>query len=71
MRNIRNTHAERVSTKVSTVTEDEFMECEECSAKAGSPPLCPACSHNRRAIVRMSLRLDAIKKMIKDYPSED
>lgn len=51
--------------------EDEFMECEECSVQPGSPPLCTACLHNRRAIERANLRLRAIKKMVEDYPSED
>lgn len=28
----------------------EFMECEECSAKPGTPALCKSCLHNRGVI---------------------
>ncbi len=29
---------------------DDFMECDSCRAKPGSPPLCAGCLHNREAI---------------------
>lgn len=28
----------------------EFMECDTCRAKPGSPPLCRGCLHNRNVI---------------------
>lgn len=45
--------------------ELEFMECESCSQKPGSPTLCPSCLHNRRAIDKLSLELKKKKKLIK------
>jgi hypothetical protein len=37
---------------------DEFMECDICRAKPGSPPLCVACLHNRTLI-------DSLKRALK------
>lgn len=33
--------------------ELEFMECDSCRAKPGSPQLCTGCLHNRSAIEKM------------------
>ena len=33
--------------------ELEFMECDTCKAKPGSPQLCNGCLHNRNAIHKM------------------
>lgn len=35
---------------------DEFMECDTCRAKTGSPPLCSGCLHNRALIGRLAER---------------
>lgn len=29
---------------------DDFVECDTCRAKPGTPPLCAGCLHNRRLI---------------------
>ncbi len=28
----------------------EFLECESCAKKSGTPPLCGSCLHNRKMI---------------------
>lgn len=43
--------------------EFEFMECEECSVKPGSPPLCTSCLHNRRAIQQLAALRGALGKI--------
>lgn len=37
---------------VSTVDKDDFLECDTCRAKPGSPTLCAGCLHNRALISR-------------------
>lgn len=32
----------------------EFMECDTCRAKAGSPTLCQGCLHNRTLIEKLN-----------------
>ena len=32
---------------------DEFLECDSCRSKAGSPELCKGCIHNRGLIERL------------------
>jgi len=38
----------------------EFMECESCSTKTGSPVLCPSCLQNRK-------QTDALKEYIRKH----
>lgn len=33
--------------------KEEFMECDTCSSKSGSPELCQGCLHNRAVISRL------------------
>lgn len=42
---------------------DEFMECQTCAAKPGTPPLCPSCLHNRFVIE--ALRRDQTNAAVK------
>jgi len=42
----------------------EFMECEECRKKPGSPDLCESCVHNRIAIDRLLKKNSKLKKKI-------
>lgn len=35
-----------------------FMECAECNAKPGSPPLCESCLHNRGVVERLTGRME-------------
>ena len=43
-----------VKTKIDGIEREidlgEFVECETCAAKPGSPPLCPSCLKNRETI---------------------
>lgn len=48
--------------------ELEFMECDTCRAKSGSPILCFGCQHNRHLIAVMKEVYDLRKKDIRDYP---
>jgi len=36
----------------------EFMECESCSCKLGSPILCPSCLNNRALIAELKECID-------------
>lgn len=46
---------------LTALINDEFMECDTCRAKPGSPRLCDGCLHNRRAMTDMQARLLAVK----------
>lgn len=39
---------------MTTKQEREFMECDTCRAKAGSPVLCRGCLHNRDLISKLT-----------------
>jgi secreted protein with Ig-like and vWFA domain len=41
------------------VDTNDFMECDTCRAKPGSPTLCAGCLHNRRLIGMLRANLDA------------
>lgn len=56
---------------------DEFMECDTCRAKPGSPPLCAGCLHNRQAIDKlrgamqiMKAVLDTFRRLVPDGKSK-
>jgi hypothetical protein len=38
------------------MTNEQFMECDTCRAKPGSPTLCGGCLHNRRVIEALTGR---------------
>lgn len=40
----------------------EFMECDTCRAKAGSPILCKGCLHNRDVIQKLGAELTKLLK---------
>lgn len=40
----------------------DFIECEACNAKPGSPLLCPACLNNRAAIGRLQAIVDKLPR---------
>jgi hypothetical protein len=40
----------------------EFMECDECSSKTGSTPLCQSCRHNRSIIQEQGKVIAFIEK---------
>jgi hypothetical protein len=40
---------------------DGFVECSECSAKPGSPTLCPSCHHNRELIHQLRRDANALR----------
>ena len=37
----------------------DFYECPTCAARPGTPPLCPACLHNRSLITDLKSRLES------------
>ena len=39
--------------------DSDYKECAACAAKPGSPPLCPACLHNRALV-------DALRRRIRN-----
>jgi hypothetical protein len=41
----------------------EFMECDACRSKAGTPPLCTGCFHNRSVIQKLG-NIDQHKERI-------
>lgn len=41
--------------------EIEFIECDTCKAKPGSPQLCPGCYNNRTAIYALKAMLTAVE----------
>jgi hypothetical protein len=43
-----------VSAHEPEASKPQFMECDACRAKAGSPTLCAGCLHNRRVIGQLS-----------------
>jgi hypothetical protein len=47
----------------------EFMECETCSAKPGSPTLCAGCLHNRSLIEKLTDKMTSGRT--KSYDSEE
>lgn len=42
----------------------EFIECPQCSAKPGSPTLCPSCLSNRQLIEKTALAIKLIKELM-------
>ena len=47
--------------------DTEFVECDVCRAKSGSPTLCNVCLHNRRLIEsqgRVIAKLNAVLSLI-------
>lgn len=38
---------------------NDFLECDTCRAKAGSPTLCKGCLHNRDLVERLTKRISA------------
>lgn len=40
----------RINEILNPPRKDEFLECDTCRAKAGSPTLCKGCLHNRTLI---------------------
>lgn len=44
-------------------TED-FLECETCNAKPGSPPLCRPCLNNRRLIEKYKVVASKLKEAL-------
>ena len=46
-------------------TKEEFMECDTCRAKPGTPILCRGCLHNRSAM------MEASKSQWQDEPTGD
>lgn len=42
---------------MSVIDADDFVECDACARKSGTPTLCTSCLHNRRAIDRLRGRL--------------
>jgi len=50
--------AEKVTNFWQTLLASDFKECNTCASKAGTPPLCAPCLHNRQLIC-------ALKKEIK------
>lgn len=63
--------AKNIPWKACTVTEkgipdgwakdNEFMECESCRKKSGTPILCQACVHNRALIAHLQERVSEFK----------
>jgi len=47
----------RPDTEVYIPNAFEFEECPQCAAKAGTPPLCVSCCHNRRAIENLKKKI--------------
>ncbi len=39
----------------------EFRECESCTKKPGTPPLCTSCLHNREIISKANRRIRRLK----------
>lgn len=40
---------------------NEFVECDSCSSKCGSPTLCQGCVDNRKTFYAMEREIDALK----------
>ena len=45
----------------------EFMECDTCRAKAGSPYLCSGCLHNRDVIQALQSEREKIIDVINEH----
>jgi hypothetical protein len=46
---------------------DEFMECDTCRRKHGSPTLCSGCLHNRSHILRLQTALKIATDEARDW----
>ena len=44
---------------------NEFMECDTCRAKPGSPALCAGCLHNRQAMSDLGRRIVELEAQLK------
>ncbi len=42
----------------------DFMECDTCRSKSGTPPLCTGCLHNRATIAELKEQVDWYKVSI-------
>lgn len=45
--------ADRPEDETIVLETNDFMECDTCAAKPGSPALCKGCLHNRTLIDRL------------------
>jgi len=43
----------------------EFLECDACDSKPGTPPLCRGCLHNRETISAAKQQMDALTEKVK------
>ena len=50
---VRQAYEDGVSAGKAIGNKNEFMECDDCRAKPGSPALCWGCIHNRALITRL------------------
>jgi len=50
-------HAQDMLNKLKHIPAEEFMECQTCSKKIGSPVLCLPCLHNRELINKLKNEL--------------
>lgn len=48
-------------TSLYPTNKKEFMECDTCRAKSGSPILCKGCIHNRELISKTQIKITAEK----------
>lgn len=42
----------------------EFVECQQCEAKPGTPMLCPSCLSNRGTIARLNERIEELETVL-------
>jgi hypothetical protein len=45
---------------------NNFIECAECAAKPGQPPLCESCLSNRNEITRLEGHVETLGKQVRD-----
>lgn len=54
------------------MSEPQFIECEPCGAKPGSPYLCASCLHNRDLIERLKKpTLPLVDDFCREHSEED
>lgn len=55
-----------------TLPQLDFMECDSCRAKPGTPPLCRGCFHNRELIssLKRAFRVYQDSQLMRSYPEK-